>query len=235
MPALPSVSTNIPDRTYQGLARQILELIASGELKTGERLPSERALADRFGVSRTVVREAIIALEVQGVVEVRLGSGIYVAAPAARTAAFELPNGPGPIETLRARALVESQVAALAAQERKDGDLDRILGALAAMRQNMDDKRASEAADREFHRAIAQATGNTVLANMVTAMWDGARGDPLWKKIEQHFHSRALRRATQEDHQRIFDAIMARDSAAAAQAMTAHLDRVIREFTRAWR
>ena len=227
---------DLPDRTYQALAHQIVDLITSGELAPGERLPSERALGERFGVSRTVVREAIIALEVQGLVEVRLGSGIYVSAvPAQRATAFDLPAGPGPIETLRARALVESEIAALAATERKDADLDQIFSALATMRERTEDKQATDAADREFHRAIARATGNTVLLNMVTAMWDTARADPLWKKIEQHFHTRAMRRASQEDHQRIFDAIMARDADAARDAMKSHLTRVIREFTSAWR
>lgn len=235
MPETAASTGAFADRTYQGLARQILALITSGELAAGMRLPSERALADRFGVSRTVVREAIIALEVQGIVEVRLGSGIYVAPPATRATRLELPAGPGPIETLRARALIESEVAALAARERKDGDLDRIFSALARMREKMDEKQASDAADRDFHRAIAQATGNSVLINVVSAMWDAGRSDPLWKKIEQHFHTRALRQATQDDHQRIFDAIMARDDAAARAAMAAHLERVVREFTQAWR
>ncbi|WP_420994630.1 FadR/GntR family transcriptional regulator [Cupriavidus sp. 30B13] len=228
------------DRSYQALARQIVQLIASGELAAGMRLPSERTLAERFGVSRTSVREAIIALEVQGIVEVRLGSGIYVtagvgAAPSARPVAFEFPRGPGPIEALRARALIESQVAGLAATERKDADLDRIFAALATMRENMDDKAANEASDREFHLCIAAATGNNVLLHVVTAMWDGARSDPLWAKIEQHFHSRKMRVASQEEHQRIFAAIMARDAEAARAAMSAHLDRVVNEFTQAWR
>ncbi|WP_213763566.1 FadR/GntR family transcriptional regulator [Caballeronia sp. dw_19] len=224
------------DRSYIGLAKQIHALIAAGDFETGSRLPSERTLADKFNVSRTQVREAIIALEVQGVVEVRGGSGIYVAADlGARPVSFELPRGPGPIETLRARALIESEVAALAAVERKDSDLDRIFFALTTMRENMHDKQANDAADRQFHLCIAQATGNTVLLHMVTAMWDCARSDPLWDKIEEHFHTTALRVASQEDHQRIFAAIMARDPAEARQAMQAHLARVVSDFTQAWR
>ena len=87
------------DRSYVGLAKQICDLIAAGDVGPRARLPSERTLAERFGVSRTQVREAIIALEVQGVVEVRVGSGIYVAeAPGARSVTFELPRRPGPIE-----------------------------------------------------------------------------------------------------------------------------------------
>ncbi|MEX3962000.1 FadR/GntR family transcriptional regulator [Paraburkholderia sp. EG286B] len=229
------------DRSYVGLAKQIYDLIAAGDVGRAPgaprtRLPSERTLAERFGVSRTQVREAIIALEVQGVVEVRVGSGIYVAdAQETRAIAFELPRGPGPIETLRAREVIESGIAALAATERKDADLDRLFAALRTMRENMDDKAANEAADREFHLAIAGATGNDMLRHVVSAMWDNSRADPLWKKIEEHFHTPALRAASQEDHQRIFSAIMARDAHAARAAMQAHLARVIGEFTQAWR
>ncbi|QGZ64688.1 FadR/GntR family transcriptional regulator [Paraburkholderia acidisoli] len=228
------------DRSYVGLAKQIYDLIATGDEGPGARLPSERTLAERFGVSRTQVREAIIALEVQGVVEVRIGSGIYVAktatrTPGARAATFELPRGPGPIETLRARAVIESGVAALAATERKDADLDRIFAALRTMRESMGDKTANEAADREFHVSIARATGNDVLRLVVTTMWDNSRADPLWKKIEEHFHTPALRAASQDDHQVIFSAILASDAEAARTAMHAHLARVIAEFTQAWR
>lgn len=238
--ARPRAGTPLPsagDRSYLNLAGQVMALIASGEFQPGERLPSERTLAEKFNVSRTSVREAIIALEVQGVVEVRVGSGIYVCAAAARPKAvsFELPWRPGPIESLRARALIESEVAGLAASERKDGDLDRIFSALRLMREHMDDKQANEAADRQFHLGIAEATGNDVLRHMVTALWDSGRSDPLWDKIEQHFHTPELRTASQEDHQRIFAALMARDGVAARAAMRAHLERVIAEFTQAWR
>jgi DNA-binding FadR family transcriptional regulator len=230
------VDADAVDRSYVGLARQIYDLIATGDVRPRGRLPSERTLAERFGVSRTQVREAIIALEVQGVVEVRVGSGIYVAqASEPRSGTFELPRGPGPIETLRARVVIESGIAALAATERKDSDLDRLFSALRTMREHMDDKATNEAADREFHLALARATGNDVLRFVVSAMWDNSRADPLWTKIEEHFHTPALRAASQEDHQRIFSAIMARDAAAARAAMQAHLARVIGEFSRAWR
>lgn len=224
------------DRSYVGLASQIYDLIVAGDVGPRARLPSERTLAERFGVSRTQVREAIIALEVQGVVEVRVGSGIYVAEAAqARSIGFELPRGSGPIETLRARAVIESEIAALAATERRDADLDRLFAAMRAMRENMDDKAANEAADREFHLAIARATGNGMLQGVVTAMWDNSRADPLWQKIEEHFHTPALRAASQDDHQCIFSAILARDATGARTAMQAHLARVIEEFTQAWR
>ena len=225
------------DRSYQRLAAQVFALIAAGEFKAGERLPSERALAERFDVSRTSVREAIIALELQGAVEVRGGSGIYVsqtAAVAPRGPSFMPATGPGPFELLRARALIESEIAYEAAKTRQDADLDRIFSALSDMRDHMDDKVANEAADRQFHLRIAESTGNSVLLQMVTAMWDHAKG-PVWAKIDEHFHTPAMRLASQEDHQRIFTALLGRDPDGARAAMRAHLERVTTEFTQAWR
>lgn len=227
---------SVPDRGYVRLAAQIHALVAQGEFAAGQRLPAERALAERFDVSRTSVREAIIALELQGVVEVRGGSGIYVCEPApgaARAPAMQEP-GAGPFELLRARCLIESEIAALAATTRSDADLDRIFGALTAMRDQLTDKAANAEADRRFHLCIAQSTGNSVLLATVTSMWDQAQG-PIWEKIEQHFHTQALRLASQEDHQRIFGALVARDAQEARQAMRDHIERVIGEFAQGWR
>ena len=232
-PAMPGIGG---ERSYQRLAADIQKLIAAAEFKPGDRLPAERALAERFEVSRTSVREAIIALELQGAVEVRSGSGIYVCLPRAATVsvAFELADAPGPFELLRARCVIESEIAAQAAATRKDADLDRIFGALSDMRLHMNDKAANEAADRRFHLYIAESTGNSVLLQVVTAMWDQAKG-PMWARTEQHFHTPELRMASQADHQRVFDALLCRDPVAAKGAMQSHLDRVIAEFASAWR
>lgn len=234
--ATPAAPTAATERAYQRLAAEIVALIHSGEFKTGKRLPSERALAERFEVSRTSVREAIIALELQGAVEVRGGSGIYVTNTPDQ--AVRLPvlreNNAGPFELLRARCLVESEIAALAAVTRKDSDLDRIFTALNTMQEQITDKVANAEADCQFHLFIAASTGNTVLHQTVAAMWDQARG-PIWSKIEQHFHTDALREASQKDHRRIFQALVAGDPEASRQAMRAHLERVINEFAQGWR
>ena len=225
------------DRAYQRLATQLIALIAQGEFKVGERLPSERALAERFDISRTSVREATIALELQGVVEVRGGSGIYVTQAAATPIAqkaFVPATEPGPFELLRARCLIESEIAALAAETRKDRDLDLIFSALADMRETMDDKEKNEAADELFHLRIAESTGNSVLLQMVTGMWAQSKG-PVWTQMEGHFHTPDLRLASHADHQRIFKALLQRDPVASRAAMRAHLERVIGEFAQAWR
>jgi len=114
-------------------------------------------------------------------VEVRGGSGIYVCEPDANRPSAMPEAGAGPFELLRARCLIESEIAALAATTRTDADLDRIFEALTAMRDRMTDKDANAEADRRFHLCIAQSTGNSVLLATVTSMWDQARG-PIWEK-----------------------------------------------------
>jgi len=233
----PDAADATSDRTHQRLAGSIAALITSGEFKVGARLPSERSLADRFDVSRTLVREAIIVLELQGVVEVRGGSGIYVNAlpgVASRSTSFEIGSGPGPFELLRARCLIEAEIASVAALTRQDADLDRIFAALVAMREHMHDKAANQAADRLFHLRIAESTGNSVLLQMVTALWDHTKA-PIWSQMEMHFHTPALRQASQDDHQRVFTALLERNASGARDAMRAHIERVIAEFAQAWR
>ena len=111
-----------PKRLYRQIADQLAQLIASGEFAVGSRLPAERELAASLGVSRTSVREAIISLEMSGLVEVRVGTGIFVT-PRPETAPRQSRDaGPGPFELLAARKLVEGEVAALAASAATEDD-----------------------------------------------------------------------------------------------------------------
>src|SRR5512132_3028456 len=114
-----------PRRLYRQIAEQIRALIQSGEFRAGSRLPPERDLARELGVSRPSVREALIALEVEGLVEVRIGSGIYVLGPA-KPPAPDQEQAAGPFELLRARYVVESECAALAAKSARKGQVDAI-------------------------------------------------------------------------------------------------------------
>jgi GntR family transcriptional regulator, uxu operon transcriptional repressor len=221
------------ERTYQRLAEQIMAFVTQEEFAHGARLPSERALAERFNVSRTAVREAVVALEVQDVLEVRMGSGIYVRETPVASRVLYVPGGPGPFELLRARRLLEGEIAGQAAELRKDGDVDRLYKALVDMRDHCDDKRANEAADLRFHLSIADATGNVVLGYMVTSLWEQLRG-PIWARLEEHFHTPTLREASLQDHQRVFNAIVERDVIAAKAAMHGHIDRVVGEFVKGW-
>lgn len=223
-----------PLRLYRQIAGQIAALIERGEFPAGSRLPAERELATLLGVSRTSVREAIISLEIAGLVEVRVGTGIFVRDAAARrgpgaSAAHE--DAPGPFELLSARALIEGEIAALAARNARRADVRALREAITRMRDYAEAFAERDAADREFHERIAAMTGNGALTMVVSALWEQRRG-ALWKGIEERFHTPALRARTITDHEAIADAIEARDPDAAREAMRRHLSRVAREFQR---
>ncbi|MEP6657190.1 MAG: FadR/GntR family transcriptional regulator [Betaproteobacteria bacterium] len=225
-----------PLRLYRQIAGQIEALIEQGEFRAGGKLPAERELATLLGVSRTSVREAIISLEIAGLVEVRVGTGIFVRSAGAErgrqsVARAVADGGLGPFELLSARALIEGEVAALAARKRRKADLPGLRVSIDRMRALADDVGERDAADREFHERIAAMTGNGALAWVVSRLWDQRRGD-LWIRTEAHFHTPALRAKTLLDHEAVVTAIEAQDADAARAAMRHHLSRVAREFQR---
>ncbi len=192
-------------RLYRVVADRIQQLIRDDSIQPGERLPSERDLAIKLSVSRASLREALIALELGGVIEVRGGSGVYVSEqPDADAAAPEV--GPGP------------------------GAIDAILKAVLEMERHHANYASNEQADRNFHLAIARATGNSALVGAMEYLWD-QRGR-LWHKLKEHFQTEELRQETLTDHRRILEAIAAHDPAEARRAMRAHLERVTRTFSR---
>jgi len=216
-------------RLYRVVSGKIEELIRAENIQPGERLPSERDLATKLGVSRTSLREALIALELGGTVEVRGGSGVYVSEQA--TPVAEVPTaGPGPFEVLAARRLIEVEVAALAAKHASDSAIDAILVAVLEMEQHHEERSGNEQADRNFHLAIARATGNSAMVGVIEYLWS-QRGS-LWHKLKEHFQTEELRQQTLLDHRNIFSAIASHDVAGARTAMRAHLDRVTRTFSR---
>jgi DNA-binding FadR family transcriptional regulator len=228
IPAPNEAGANEP-RLYRVVSSKIEELIRAENIQPGERLPSERDLAAKLGVSRTSLREALIALELGGTVEVRGGSGVYVSEQA--TPQAEVPSaGPGPFEVLAARRLIEVEVAALAAKHASDSAIDAILVAVLEMEQHHEERSGNESADRNFHLAIARATGNSAMVGVIDYLWS-QRGS-LWHKLKEHFQTEELRQQTLLDHRNIFSAIASHDVAGARTAMRAHLDRVTRTFSR---
>jgi len=216
-------------RLYRVVSARIEELIREEHIQPGERLPAERDLATKLGVSRTSLREALIALELGGVVEVRGGSGVYVSEQA--TPKAEGPAaGPGPFEVLAARRMIEVEVAALAAKNATDAAIDAILVAVEQMEQHHENRSDSETADRNFHLAIARATGNSAMTGVVEYLW--AQRGSLWHKLKEHFQTEELRQQSLLDHRNILTAIASHDVAGARTAMRAHLDRVTRTFSR---
>jgi DNA-binding FadR family transcriptional regulator len=216
-------------RLYQRIADQVATLIVSGEFAPGTRLMGERDLAKLLRVSRPSVREAMIALEIRGLVEVRLGSGIHVR-PGARASARPMDEGSAPFELLAARRLIEGEIAALAARKVRRRDLDKLAAPIERLRSNSD-RESRDAADLAFHQLIAEVTGNSSLVRVVHDLWNQRRGS-LWTRLEEHLHTPDLRARTVEDHEGIAAALAARNPEAARAAMHRHLDRVTREFQR---
>ena len=224
-----------PRRLYRQIAEQIRGLIRSGEYMPGARLPPERDLAKQLGVSRPSVREALIALEVEGLVEVRIGSGIYVQRAAARgdDDVSAIHAEAGPFELLRARHVIESECAALAAKSAKKAQIAAIEDAVASMQREFDAHTQPLAGDQLFHIRIAEATGNGALVAVVKMLWEERTG-PLYKQLEHHYDSPALWIAAMAEHRAIVAAIAAHDAASARSAMQRHLTQAYKRFSTGW-
>lgn len=226
-----------PQRLYRQIAEQLRSLIGTGEFAVGSRLPAERELAKQLGVSRPSVREALIALEVEHVIEVRTGSGIYVLKPRARPSSRKKTSGAaewGPLELMRARELVESEVAALAARHAKKTDLQLIGRALQQMRDEVAKGLIPRDGDEAFHNAIAQACGNDVLRDTVRGYWQARRG-PLFERLGDYFEDQASWDAALVEHAAVLEAIRAHDAGAARSAMQRHLKKAHTRYSASWR
>jgi len=226
-----------PQRLYRQIAEQLRAGIVSGEFAVGARLPAERDLAKQLGVSRPSVREALIALEVEGWVEVRTGSGVYVLERSAGTAAVsdaQAPNEWGPLELIRARRVVEGEIASMAAIQARKKDIDAMTAALDNMKANAARGVLPLDGDRAFHTAIVQAGGNGVLIETVQHFWDARRG-PMFERMVGHFETVASWRAAIAEHQIILDAIREHDAPAARAAMHRHMDKSHTRFSVSWR
>ncbi len=221
-------------RLYQQVADQLTTLIQDGEFEPGKRLPAERELSKMLGVSRPTVREAMIALEIYGLIEVRTGSGIFVVPEKSRKTPLKekLDSGPGPFEMLTARASIEGEAAAMAAQTISDKELEGLRDALRLMELNDSKNLSMEAADRLFHQRIAEATHNSVMVSVIDELWNMRELEPMWQKLQEHVDQAAVERPSLGDHRKIIEALAARSPEAARQAMRDHLERVKRDLLR---
>ena len=222
-----------PRRLYRQIADQLRQLIDEGEFPVGSRLPTERELAEKLGVSRPTVREALIALEVEGRLRIKVGSGIHVIEPR-RAAVTPVPDPiAGPFEVIGARALIESAVAAEAARVALPEDIARLDAVLTEAETVPASLEAWVALDRGFHIGVAATLGNAVLERCVGDLFD-QRIHPYFQRLAQHMENPATWRAAHAEHRTIRDAIAARDPAAARAAMAEHLarshDRFARDF-----
>jgi DNA-binding FadR family transcriptional regulator len=225
------LATIEPRRLYQQVADQLRQLIDGGEYGVGSRLPAERELAKNLGVSRPTIREALIALEVEGRLKIRVGSGIYVVAlqPSANRVGQEPIDGP--FEVLRARAFVESAIAEEAARRATEADIARIDAALAEIDVKPLTQERWIASDRRFHVAIVATLGNAVLTRTVGHLFD-QRFNPYFDRLARYMVNESTHLAAHEEHLAIRHAIAAREPEQARAAMHEHLKRSHRRFAK---
>lgn len=220
-----------PRRLYRQIAGQLRALIEQGEFSVGSRLPPERELAQQLGVSRPSVREALIALEVEGHVEVRMGSGIYVRLNDAASA--PVVSAEAPLETIRARQLIESELAAYAATHMKKAQVAGLREAIALMESEAAAGHLPSRGDRLFHTRIAEACDNSVLLRVVGELFD-ERHNPLFEQLGNHFETERSWAAAIAEHRAVADAIARQSARAARAAMARHLARSHDRFTANW-
>jgi DNA-binding FadR family transcriptional regulator len=213
-------------RLYERVAAEIAQRIASGDYPVGRRLPAERELAQIHSVSRPTVREAIIALELDGMVDVRTGSGVYVIArhpKGGKAGATDV----GPFELLEARLGFESEACALAAVRINDDQLDELDALVDEMGlEHESDYDRAEDVDRRFHLLIAAASQNSVVLSTITALWDARARSPQYQALAAKAHAAGIGPLIDE-HREIVAALRSRQPEAARRGMRQHLTRVL--------
>ncbi|MFZ1741739.1 MAG: FadR/GntR family transcriptional regulator [Pontixanthobacter sp.] len=212
-------------RLFHAIAEQLVGLIDAGVFPPGTRLPGERELAERFEVSRVTIREAEIALQAIGRIEIKTGAGVYVCE--------QPPKKPGSLpdvsafEVTEARSLVEAEAAALAAKLISDEQLATLSRLIEDMQS--EDEAVSTDADGEFHATIARASGNGALLHTIENFWRMREELPRVKR-DYDLMCSSDPKARGNEHKEILDALIARDPDRARAAMRAHFHRLIREM-----
>lgn len=207
-------------RLYEQVLDRLRAYVAEGGLGAGDRLPTERDLAARLGVSRASVKQAIVVLEVQGLVEVRHGGGTYLVRDSLDVEPVErmverrrrLPD------VLEAREALETKLAELAAERRTEEDLAAMRSALTHMAKEIDDNRHGVEGDRLFHAAVTAAAHSSILAEFMRSIADQIAESRTESLRQPHRPARSL-----AQHQAILDAIAEGRPGAAAAAMRRHV------------
>lgn len=214
-------------RLYKRVAQALIEELQNGTYAIGDKMPAERDLAVRMGVSRPVVREAMLALEVVGLIEVRLGAGTFVTRLPGDTDAPDF--NVSPFELVEARLLFEGEAAALAATHISDAEIARLDDLILAIQQENCQENGEENADMAFHMTIAHASRNAAVEKTVEQLWMLRWTSPECKLLLEKARTANVRPVVDE-HNAIVDALRAHDPAGARSAMRAHLEAVLKHL-----
>jgi len=216
------IKTRSVRRQYHVIGAQIRAYVAENRLSTGDRLPPERDLAALLNVSRPSVREALIALEIQGIVDIRMGAGVFLCSPASLSGVHIDKIGDSPMDIMQARAAIEGSVATLACARVNDEDIACLHGWIDEMRRAILSGGSPVEADRQFHLCLAELGQNPVLARIVGELFD-ARHTPIAEKLRGQSENTVTWTAAVAEHELIVAALVARDSLEAQSAMRSHL------------
>ncbi|MDW6002680.1 GntR family transcriptional regulator [Vibrio mangrovi] len=219
-------------KLYQKIANHFKTEITQGIYQVGDMLPAERLIAEQMEVSRTVIREAMIMLEVEGYVEVRKGSGIRVInrqilpTPPLTESVTSFPDASfmltcGPFELLQARQLFESNIAEFAATQATKQDLVALMKIQEQAK--LDDYSRDSYWDSEFHIQLARCTQNSVVVYVAETLCKHRENNPYWQKLHEHIEDNQIRSWCSE-HDEIVKALVQRDPQAARQATWQHLE-----------
>ena len=220
-------------RVYSEVVAQILGLVEGGQIGMGDRLPAERVLAERLQVSRSSVREAMTALEVLGVVEIKAGHGIFVGRVPGNQlidAVSHLTAEQGPLEILEARLLLEPGIAQLAADRAATSDLDSIRQQVDLMKAQLDGGLDAWEPDWGFHETVSRAAQNSLVEAMLDVVTKRSE-HPLWTRMRIHnFERRAHAFHYLDQHRDILAAIERRDGKGAYRMMKQHIQTIQRDL-----
>ncbi|MGL6261507.1 GntR family transcriptional regulator [Vibrio sp. WXL210] len=218
-------------RRYFNIGMQIEELLMSGDYRPGQRLPTETQLGEKLNVSRSAIREALIMLELKGVIEVRKGSGIYYSESInqGHTMAKVFAGDIGLFELLQARQVIDSTVAGLAASVININELRRVKAVFTKMEGTKScDVKMLEELEYKFHSLIAESTQNRAIIGLSAEMWRCMDvNHRIWGEInEKCLGNTSMHQTWLEDHRKILYSLQHRDSSGANQAVWRYIDNI---------
>ncbi len=216
-------------RRYRHIADTLREAILTGEYRPGDRLPTERDLAQQFWVSRSCIREALLALEIQDLVQIRVGSGVYVSERAAPMAPH-LTDGmtaPSVADILNARLMFQPEMCAVAARSASADDIRALQLHNRAITREVHTPDVAARFYRDFHLAIARATHNPFAHGVMLSIWQAARAHPQWEILRKLLQSPERQLRWRDEHEAILTALEKRHRGEARSAMRSHVENVI--------
>jgi len=213
------------ERLYRQISNLLINCIRQGQFAPGAMLPAERELAKQLGVSRSSIREALIALEITGWVEIRTGNGVFIASPLPTAVPARAEDEFSLQDLIKARQSFEAMTAELAARNGSDHQRAELRELTQDLIQHQLNDETFLRDDKRFHLLISEMSGNDVLRDMMEYLWD-KRNSSRFMRLETHYAEGDFAAEMNRDHQQIAQAIIGRDAPRARSCMEQHLQHV---------